>query len=638
MHRVCSVLLGLLAACDDAKLIATGTTPATDAANAPDGAIPADAASPQDAATPDGPPDAGVVAPLDPTNCTPDGWCWDMPTPNGVGWRSVWVASDNEAWAVGEAGLAYHYLNGTWTLVPTGTPSSLSVVYGFSANDVWAAGANGVGVHWDGTQWSENGVSPDGQSIDTLWGINGSLWAGSVVSSFPYSSSYSVEMDSFNGTAWKFNFSNCTSALTSIWGASPSDVWFTCDGQGFEHFDGVGLTTVSAGVTPVAGLWGTSSTSIWALGSSNALLHYDGASWQVASTPDKPLGALWGTSDSDFWSINGSTALHFSSGTQWTEQALPPVAGIGTVHGSSATNVWGVGGYNSLVHYDGAAWTASPAATMTPAPAATLYAIWASGANDAWITGNTTLSHWDGQNLTTVVSGLPHFLSTIQGAAADDVWACGGSLVMHYDGNAWTDRSPTSPIKIWHVWPTGNGEGFGTDDGGNIYRYTAAAGWVLSYTVPSGSYPNGPNGLWGTGPNDVWAGGGNGIAHWNGTSWSPLTGTNAPKSASMIWGSGPNDVYVSFSNSVTHYNGSSWTHIPDLDSRYLHNVAQSGPDDIWLLDYYLVPNAPCRASHWDGASWKSYWLPLASCGGVATAGPHLVWVVGDGNQLVHMRH
>lgn len=634
MHRACSVLLGFIAACDDAKLIATGTTPTPDAANAPDAASPPDGATPPDA------PDAGVVGPLDPTNCTPEGWCWDMPTPNGVAWRSVWVASDSEAWAVGEGGLAYHYLNGAWSLVSTGQPSSLSVVYGFAANDVWAAGANGVGLHWDGTHWSQNDVSTDGQSIATLWGINGSLWAGGSLSSYPYSNQFAVEADSFNGTSWKFNWSLCNSALSSIWGATLNDVWFTCSGEGFEHFDGASITSVSAGVTPLTGLWGTSASSIWALGSSNALLHFDGSSWALASMPDQPLGSLWGTSDSDFWSINGKTALHFSSGTQWTELPIPAVAGLGAVHGSSPTNIWGVGWYNSLAHFDGVAWSASNAATTTSPPAATFNAVWASGPDDAWIVGNNTISHWDGQSLSIVVPSLPHFLSAIQGAAANDIWATGGSVVMHYDGSAWTDRSSGlgSQIQIWRIWPTGNGEAFGTDDNGNIYRYTAAAGWALSYTIPAGAYPTGPDGLWGSGPNDVWAGGGNGIAHWNGTAWSPLTGTNAPKSASMIWGSGPNDVYVSFSNYVQHYNGSTWTHIPELDARYLHFVSQSGPDDIWLLDYYEIPDAPCRASHWDGTSWGSYTVPFAACSGVATAGGHLVWVVGDGNQLIHMQH
>jgi hypothetical protein len=89
---------------------------------------------------------------------------------------------------------------------------------------------------------------------------------------------------------------------------------------------------------------------------------------------------------------------------------------------------------------------------------------------------------------------------------------------------------------------------------------------------------------------------------------------------------------------VHHYNGSSWTHISELDGRYLHYVSLSGPDDIWLLDYYELPDAPCRASHWDGVSWTSYPVPFVSCEGVATAGPHLVWVVGDSNQLIHMQH
>ena len=76
--------------------------------------------------------------------CTPDGWCWDNPTPLGTQWNAIWVASDDEAWAVGESGQTYHYLQGQWTLIPSGTGAVLCVKPDQAEPAARVAGACGV--------------------------------------------------------------------------------------------------------------------------------------------------------------------------------------------------------------------------------------------------------------------------------------------------------------------------------------------------------------------------------------------------------------------------------------------------------------------------------------------------------------
>jgi hypothetical protein len=317
---------------------------------------------------------------------------------------------------------------------------------------------------------------------------------------------------------------------------------------------------------------------------------------------------------------------------------LPTVAGINALYGSSPTNVWAVGAQNTLLHYDGSAWS-SPPEGVTQQPTPSFNGIWAASPNDAWVVGRQNISHWDGHAFTVVVPSLPKPLWAIHGAAANDIWSVGGTLVMHYDGQAWTEHSEgLGGGALAEIWAAGNGEAFGSNAGRDVFHYVPGAGWSPAYTLPSGSYPDGPDGIWGSGPNDVWFGGGNGLAHWNGTTWGAPPGTNAPTHASIIWGSGPNDVYVNWSNTVNHFDGTSWKPIGELASRYLHSVSMSGPNDIWVLDYYALAYALCRANHWDGVSWSSVEVPLVSCGNVATAGPHLVWVVGGNDQLIRLQH
>jgi hypothetical protein len=579
--------------------------------------------------------DAGTVVAA---TCTPEGWCWDNPTPVGTTWFAVWVANDDEAWAVGEAGLAYHYLNGTWSLVPTHTPNTLFSIYGFAPDDVWAAGVSGAGVHWDGMQWSPVGISMDGESVFSLWGADTAhVWAGGTA---PQDDAI-AEADFFDGGAWKFNFTGCFGTITGIWGSAPDDVWFNCNDGNLQHWTAGSVmdsTNIDPGIITSAGMWGSSPGSIWAGARDGNLIHFDGGTWSIAATVPGDIAQLWGTSDSDFWAIAGGAILHFSSGTQWTTQTLPPVTNVLALHGSSSTNVWAVGAQNTLLHYDGGSWSASPAGT-TSQPVPSFSAIWAAGPDDAWVAGTHSITHWDGHAWTVAVPSLPSALTLIHGATSTDVWSVGGTLVMHYDGQGWTEHSEgLDGGALSNIWAAGNGEAFGSDGDRQIFRYTPATGWTPVYLLPLGVYTNGPVGLWGSGPTDVWAGGGNGLARWNGSTWAPVTGANAPGQASLIWGSGPHDVYVGFSNLVHHFDGVSWTPVDALTGRYLHSASSSGPGDVWVLDYYEIPYSLCRASHWDGASWSSIAVPLLSCESITTAGPDLVWVVGSDDQIIHMQH
>src|SRR5262249_48380750 len=81
----------------------------------------------------------------------------------------VTVIADDDAWAVGYAytvnqfeTLTLHWDGVRWTIVPSPSPTSQSLLLGVSAsatNDVWAVGfavdpASILIEHWDGSQWA----------------------------------------------------------------------------------------------------------------------------------------------------------------------------------------------------------------------------------------------------------------------------------------------------------------------------------------------------------------------------------------------------------------------------------------------------------------------------------------------------
>lgn len=71
----------------------------------------------------------------------------------GVPINGIEFTSAQEGWAIGDGGVLYHFLNGTWTQYPTSMPSDLYAIAARAPNDVWVVGALGMFLHYDGTAW-----------------------------------------------------------------------------------------------------------------------------------------------------------------------------------------------------------------------------------------------------------------------------------------------------------------------------------------------------------------------------------------------------------------------------------------------------------------------------------------------------
>ncbi len=306
-------------------------------------------------------------------------------------------------------------------------------VWGTSPSSVFAGGVQGV-CYYDGVSWSEQPFppGPDGGVVNGIWS-----WSATYV--FAVGVGYSQGGQDFDNYIWQMENSSWSSTLlaktdfmSSVWGASPSDVFafgmHIGSGDVYSvvamHFDGSSWSPlpINGGGGGLYKMWGISTSDIFVAGTAGDLagpvLHYDGSSWSTVGTPAPqcyPYG-VWASSDSDLY-IAGQN---------------PDLSPEGRI-----------------AHYNGSSWT-----TEWESEQASLSAVWGSSPFDVFVGGNgetgpnapfvTLLLHFDGVSwspMTAVPSNVQ--IQGLWGSSASDVFAVGSSSapsaeILHYDGAAWT--------------------------------------------------------------------------------------------------------------------------------------------------------------------------------------------------------
>jgi hypothetical protein len=256
--------------------------------------------------------------------------------------RSMWGASDSDFWAVGlvdgiaESAHIVHVVDGTLSGQKLYV-DSMNGVWGSSASDIWAVGGDFVVpaiMHYDGTSWQSFGDSlPLGDS-----------------------------------------------ALSSVWGTGPHDVFFA-GYRNLAHWDGA--TLVNDPISKdryFSSVWGAAPDDVWAVGDTFA--HYDGDQWTlVGAALTDALAAISGTAANDIWAV-GATIKHYD-GTQWTD-AYQPTAALYAVRSLAKDDVYAVGDGGLVLHYDGKSWQSL--SDITDAP---LFSIWATKPSQVFFGGAT---------------------------------------------------------------------------------------------------------------------------------------------------------------------------------------------------------------------------------------------------------
>lgn len=450
---------------------------------------------------------AGVLALGTGGGCTPAGEQIELkpvsgPSRNIPYWtarqptlRSLHVASEDRAWAVGHNGTILSYRDGGWTRDPEAnalTNSALYAVWSSKSNDIgWAVGENGTILRLRDETWSVDEASQHVTDMDlfAVWFADGgdTGWAmGRAGTVLRYrAGAWSLDQKASNTTL---------SILTSIWMNSNGDmgwavgtdgtilryrnrawafdatasavtdrllrsIWMDEDGNSgwavgrngmiLRYQDGAWSLDRAADVTTDEDLFSvwmseTADTG-WAVGRNGAILRYRDGSWSIdpasGTETRELLVAVWTSRSGDTgWVIGNGTILRWAHGT-WSHD-LPKVGvSIWISHDGHAG--WGVGDNGTILRYRDGLWQIDSASGV--ATDAELSAVGASkSAQEAWAVGENGIFlrfHNGAWSLDEAASALTdaYLTSVWISESGDRGWAVGeGGTLLAYRSGVWS--------------------------------------------------------------------------------------------------------------------------------------------------------------------------------------------------------
>jgi hypothetical protein len=218
--------------------------------------------------------------------------------------------------------------------------------------------------------------------------------------------------------------------------------------------------------------------------------------------------------------------------------------------------------------------------------------------------------------------------------------------------------SPADAWAVGNVYPAGKGSNPGSAVTGALTEHWDGARWRI-VPNPASSRPGTTlNGLTAVSANDVWAvgwqddGAGRAVPlalHWDGARWTdvPAPAGDRPSGYRAISGTGSKDLWAVGSQTmqgsgntavpmVAHWDGTSWTEmtgLPDVGNARLNTVYAAGRRDVWAT--VEVPEGAHQFLRFDGRSWTAVQLPGPRAiglryfyRGIDGTGPDDIWAVG----------
>lgn len=284
-------------------------------------------------------------------------------------------------------------------------------------------------------------------------------------------------------------------ALVSVWGSGPNDVWAVGSAGTALHWDGVAFTPTTTNTKLTLGaVWAAGPNDVWTAGDTNLILRRTGAAWAVVPPAGEnefsgfPVFAIWGPGNGELHlgtapvfvnegDLGGPGSLVAKvagpdGGIAWRARIGP--GSIRGIWGSSADDLWAVGDDGATVH--GTRANAKQLHTWVEVDSqsrATLGGVWGSSPSDVWAVG-------DGGTLRHITAGAPVWevvpspttttLRKIWGSSAKDIWAVGDAgTILHYDGAGWTSAtaafSPGRKPRLYGVWGSGESDVWIVGDG-----------------------------------------------------------------------------------------------------------------------------------------------------------------------------
>ncbi|MBU1233324.1 MAG: hypothetical protein KKD01_18520, partial [Proteobacteria bacterium] len=254
-----------------------------------------------------------------------DNWKRLFPNYPTHGFNDIYSVSANNAYAVGNYGLIYHYDGSSWAEMESSVAVNLNGIWGRAANDMFAVGDDGTILWYNGSTWRQL-TSPTSSHLFCVWGFDG---AGSQV----YAGGRNGEILVYNSGTWTYmetpladGIWNYTT-INSIWGDSSSNLYAVGNTQGDVNTDV--YLSYSGGASWVREYPFADTTNLATPGFVKGFIGQDvyiagrdgvyrmingnWSSW-VKILPGA-FDDIWGATPESIWFVNSSGITHYNGNT-----------------------------------------------------------------------------------------------------------------------------------------------------------------------------------------------------------------------------------------------------------------------------------------------------------------------------------
>lgn len=577
---------------------------------------------------------ASDVAPRDPGAmmqplCSADGFCWELPAPQGETLRAVWGAAANDVWAVGDGGVVLHFDGSVFTAAERATDHDLLAVHGSSASDVWAVGQGGVVLHFDGDSWTAMDL---GTLIDASGGaMTGDLYgvfaAGPDVVWAVGHSGVAAVIARYDGEQWTSEAlaMPVTRVLRAVWGSSTEKVWAVGDGGTVLAFDGVQWAPQRGGTNAhLVSVHGLTDHDVWAVGAAGSAVHWNGTEWKAANM------GLMGMGDLSCVRVDVDTVPPpADAGMAMSEPPPMMMMDAGADAGLPPAPegpwlAWAFANDGRVYRYNGTLWSALPSGTERP-----LFGAARLDAGELLAVGeHGELVRFSGDARHVLSHGVMRNHLALWGDGVQ-LWSVGDQVARRAQ-ERWSVLERPSDRSLYGVWGDDSGL-WAVGTAGTVVRIEDGTPRVVDVPAAKDTWLRA---VWGAG-SSVWLVGHGGLTMTNAGGGFLAIDTKVKSNLVDVWGDAEDHFWaVGDGGIVLRWDGSAWLKVPTGAMggvvTNLRAVWGSGKDDVWVV------GVESTILHWDGKRFEQQSRGLTySLNDVWGTAKNDVYAVGTSGVVLH---
>ncbi len=544
--------------------------------------------------------------------CSPGGFCWLHPLPQGLTLNGSWSVAPNDIWVVGQQGTILRWDGANLIPSPSPTNSDLWAVWAADASRAWAVGDHGLVLEWNGSTWSAS--HPSGKDLRAIRGTS----ANDICA---------VGLDGgmirFDGSKWSTLNSDTSQDLYSVEIDSLGNIWTASTGEDIRQWDGNQWTVFGSGTNAeVYAMWRVADDDIWLGGAWAIRARFDGMTWTDTDTSTSSVRtylAFWANAGDQVWALQryiGHSDFYFFNGLEWNKLGQIRDSSYKTIAGMGNDGIMAFGRYGLIARVDNTPTLTVLSSPMAPATqqavialseqqvlctnttgqlmmfngarfvqlpgaaAAKTVDISATAWNDVWLASEGgKIHHWNGEIISLVLDDFPYPFYSVWAASPSRVWVAAENKIVRYNGVRWSDvhfREDAAFMKIRGATASSSNAIQAAVDlwavGSKIARFDgvwwtevampAAVSQIVDLWIPSGQVP--AQEVWALGIGDACPQSNDGkILRFADNSWQVIRAGLACENLS-IHASSPDNVWVAAGRNLLQGSQSGWTEIEGL--------------------------------------------------------------------------